>query len=104
MCILAHTSAASSCPGVGASWATYWWKYTLTLGAFIDVMVNSNIVPPGRIKLISGGSIKVDITNYCITSATQDKINTISHNHNLATGWISSGTTVKQYSSMAILT
>jgi hypothetical protein len=103
LCLQPHTAGATTQPGIGASWALYWWKYELTLGAFVDVIVNGAIVPPGRIKLIDGGSIKIDITDYCLTSATIDQTNTISHGLHLATGWTSSGATVKQYSAMAIL-
>ncbi|MBK8051092.1 MAG: hypothetical protein IPK16_30735 [Anaerolineales bacterium] len=43
-CILAHTSGASSEPGVGASWATYWDLLTLpSVGSICSAYADVNL-------------------------------------------------------------
>jgi len=75
----------------------------IELGTFCDVKVNGISIPPGRIKLSDGGSIKVDITDHCNKSASVDTNNTISRNMYRATGWSSSESKVTQYKGLKFL-
>jgi hypothetical protein len=63
------------------------------IGAFIDINIDGKIVPPGRIKLASGNTISLDITDYCNTAGTH----TVTRNLYLGTGWESTESFIKQY-------
>jgi hypothetical protein len=72
---------------------------TVSLIGFADLSINSKIVPPGRIKLENGSSLKIDITDYCTLGAS----NTVSRNLYNATGWNSQGAKVNQYIALSVL-
>lgn len=57
------------------------------IGTFIDVKINGKIVPPGRLKLLNGGSVKIDITDFCNMSSSTNTSNTIARGLYRATGW-----------------
>ena len=73
------------------------------IGTFMSLLVNGKVVPPGRLKLLDGGSVKIDITDYCLVSTTLDKTNTISRTLHRATGWSGADSTVSQYRARAFL-
>lgn len=75
----------------------------IELGTFCDIKINGISVPPGRIKLSDGGSIRVDITEYCNKSASVDTNNTVARNMYRATGWSSSESKITQWKGLQFL-
>lgn len=57
------------------------------IGTFMELFVNNKIIPPGRLKLLNGGSVQIDITAYCNMSSSEDKSNTVLRRLYRATGW-----------------
>lgn len=76
---------------------------SIDVGTFCDLKVNGKIVPPGRIILKSGGSVKMDITDYCNMSASADIANTISRNMYKATGWSGDNAKITQWKALKFL-
>jgi hypothetical protein len=76
---------------------------SIDIGMFVDVTVNSKVVPPGRTILKDGGSVKVDITDQCNSSAASDTTNTVSRNLYRATGWTSAGSSITQWKALKFL-
>ena len=72
---------------------------TVSLVGFADLSINSKIVPPGRIKLENGSSLKMDITDYCTLGAA----NSVARNLYNATGWTSQGAKINQYIALSVL-
>lgn len=77
-------------------------------GTFVDLEVGASagttkVIPPGRIILKNGSSIKIDITDYCTKSASADTTNYISRNLYKATGWSGSNATVTQWKALKFL-
>jgi hypothetical protein len=68
------------------------------LSAFLDIDVGGDIVPPGRVKLDSGSSVKIEITEYCAAGS-----NTVTRNLYNATGWESQGAAIKQYKALSLV-
>jgi hypothetical protein len=76
---------------------------TLDTGTFCDVLVNGKVIPPGRIVLREGGSVKVDITEQCSMSASADTANAIACNLYRATGWACNNAIVSQWKGLKFL-
>lgn len=72
-------------------------------GTFCDLILNGKVVPPGRIPLENGGSVEIDITEYCSMSASADTTNTIVRNLYRATGWTGQTAEVRQYKTLKFL-
>lgn len=76
------------------------------VGAFVDISIDGKIVPPGRIKLSSGSSVKVDITDFCLTGGTPVSggySHTVTRNLYMATGWESNESYIKQYKARSFI-
>jgi hypothetical protein len=75
-------------------------------GTFVDIQIDGKVVPPGRIKLSSGGAISLDITDYCLTGGTAvtgGYSHTVLRNLYLGTGWESTESFIKQYKARAFI-
>jgi hypothetical protein len=77
-------------------------------GTFLDLEVGATagttkVIPPGRIILKNGASVKIDITDYCTKSASADTTNYISRNLYKATGWTGSDARITQWKALKFL-
>lgn len=77
-------------------------------GTFLDLEVGASagttkVVPPGRIILKNGASVKIDITDYCAMSASADTTNYISRNLYKSTGWSGSDAKITQWKALKFL-
>ncbi len=76
---------------------------SVQVGSYCDLLINSKIVPPGRIKLIDQTSVKIDITDYCNMSSSVDTTNTVTRNFYQASGWSSQGAKITQWRALKFL-